>query len=190
MAALGRNAATSGIRGMPRRPPSVRHFIAATALAKVSVHANGQPRSSPTAQAPWKTSPAPFVSTTGTGKPGARTRRPSSRPTAPSAPHVTATRAGPRAASARRPSSCPSRPVTWATNRGLQTRRSTVGHTPSIPSTTRSPSIVTRMPASRAQRMASPAAAGSTPSTWSSRPEVMTARSSSSGSITYAGGRR
>ena len=87
---------------------------------------------------------------------------------------MTATRAGPRAASAIRPSSRPARPVTWATNRGLHARRSTAGHTASIPSTTRSPSIVTRIPASRAQPTATAAAAASTPSTWRSRPEVMT----------------
>src|SRR5262245_28338164 len=144
---------------MPRRPPSDRHFMAATALAKVSVHSKGQPRTSPTAQAPWKTSPAPLVSTTGTAKPGARTHRPFSRPSAPSAASVAATRAGPRAAKARRPSSTSAWPVTWATNRGVTTRPATAGQTWSIPSTTRSPSMVTRIPAARAQPMAWTAAA-------------------------------
>ncbi len=140
---------------MPRRPPRARHFMAATALAKRSVHSKGHPRSSPTAQAPWKTSPAPLVSTTAYRESGG----------ADDAPALQADRAlrrqghrHPRRAAAPRaregPSSSPARPVTWATKPGLHARRSTPGHTWSMPSTTRSPSIVTRSPASRAHRTA------------------------------------
>ena len=84
---------------------------------------------------------------------------PASRPIEPSAPASPplAPGRGPRAPEALLQSS---RPVTWATKRGLHTRRSTPGHTASMPSTTRSPSIVTRMPASRAHRTATAAAAG------------------------------
>jgi len=48
---------------MAARPPSLVHLIAETALENLDVFSTSQPFNKPKINAPWKTSPAPVVST-------------------------------------------------------------------------------------------------------------------------------